>query len=295
MNTNFSGVGVALVTPFTAAGEVDYEGLGRLLRHTAEGGVDYYVVHGTTGEAVTTTIAEKAAILRYIRENNPHDLPIMYGLGGNNTPALLKKVKEMDLEGVDAILSVSPYYNLPTQEGLFQHYKAFSEASPIPLMLYNVPARTARNLSAETTLRLAELPNIIGVKEASGNLVQCAEIASHKPKDFVLISGDDMLTIPIVSLGGTGVISVLANALPSLFQAMVENALEGNFEQARKALFALLEINPYIYEEGNPVGVKQALHCLGICESSVRLPLVAASSKLCDKIEMTIQKIKELA
>lgn len=295
MNTNFHGVGVALVTPFTAKGEVDYEGLGRLLRHTAEGGVDYYVVHGTTGEAVTTTVAEKAEVLRFIRENNPNKLPIMYGLGGNNTPALLSKVKEMDLEGVDAILSVSPYYNLPTQEGLYQHYKAFAEASPVPLMLYNVPTRTARNLSAETTLRLAELPNIFGVKEASGNLVQCAEIAHHKPADFLLISGDDMLTIPIVALGGKGVISVVANVLPSLFQTMVDNALEGDFEQARKALFALLELNPYIYEEGNPVGVKQALHCLGICENSVRLPLVAASSTLCDKIESTLQKMKEIA
>lgn len=295
MSTIFNGVGVALVTPFTAAGEVDYEGLGRLLKHTAEGGVDYYVVHGTTGEAVTTTVAEKAAILRYIRENNPHKLPIMYGLGGNNTPALLKKVKEMDLEGVDAILSVSPYYNLPTQEGLYQHYKAFSEASPIPVMLYNVPARTARNLTAETTLRLAELPNIIGVKEASGNLAQCSEISSHKPKDFLLISGDDMLTIPIISLGGTGVISVLANALPSVFQAMVDSALEGNFAQARKALFALMELNPFIYEEGNPVGVKQALKCLNICENAVRLPLVGASSVLCEKIQQTLKKIEQLA
>ena len=295
MKTNFRGVGVALVTPFTAKGEVDYESLGRLLRHTAEGGANYYVVHGTTGEAVTTTVAEKAEVLHFVRENNPKKLPIMYGLGGNNTPALLKKVKEMDLEGVDAILSVSPYYNLPTQEGLYQHYKAFSEASPVPIMLYNVPTRTARNLSAETTLRLSELPNIFGVKEASGNLVQCAEIAAHMPKDFLLISGDDMLTIPIISLGGSGIISVLANALPSLFQSMVDNALRGNFEEARKALFALLELNPYIYEEGNPVGVKQALHCLGICENSVRLPLVPASDTLCDKIEHTLHKIKQLA
>ncbi|WP_224999217.1 4-hydroxy-tetrahydrodipicolinate synthase [Cesiribacter sp. SM1] len=295
MNTKFTGVGVALVTPFTAKGEVDYDALDRLLRHTAEGGVDYYVVHGTTGESVTTTVAEKAEVLRFVRENNPHKLPIMYGLGGNNTPALLKKVKEMDLEGVDAILSVSPYYNLPTQEGLYQHYKAFSEASPVPVMLYNVPTRTARNLNAETTLRLAELPNIIGVKEASGNLVQCAEIASHKPQDFLLISGDDMLTIPIISLGGKGIISVLANALPTLFQTMTRNALKGDFDTARQALFALLELNPYIYEEGNPVGVKQALKCLGICENSVRLPLVPASSKLCEKIEATVQKLKAIA
>ena len=295
MNTKFTGVGVALVTPFTAKGEVDYESLGRLLRHTAEGGVDYYVVHGTTGESVTTTVAEKAAILRFVRENNPHKLPIMYGLGGNNTPALLRKVKEMDLEGVDAILSVSPYYNLPTQEGLYQHYKAFSEASPVPMMLYNVPTRTARNLSAETTLRLAELPNIFGIKEASGNLVQCAEIASHKPDDFLLISGDDMLTIPIISLGGKGIISVLANALPSLFQTMTDHALKGNYDLARQALFALLDLNPYIYEEGNPVGVKQALHCLGICENSVRLPLVPASDKLCEKIDLTLQKLKAIA
>lgn len=295
MQTSFSGVGVALVTPFDKSGEVDYHSLGRLIQHTTQGGVDFLVVHGTTGESVTTTPEEKAQILDYVRTNNPGQLPIVYGLGGNNTIAIQKKLKSLDLEGVDAILSVSPYYNLPTQEGLYQHYKALAEASPLPLILYNVPTRTARNLNAETTLRLAELPNIIGIKEASGNLVQCAEIARHKPKDFLLISGDDMLTVPIASIGGAGVISVLANVLPELFQKMVDSALEGDFASAQQALFALLEINPYIYQEGNPAGVKQALCCLGICGSEVRLPLVAASPALCESIERALRKVAALA
>ena len=294
MFNQLKGVGVALVTPFTENGNVDYDGLGRLLRYTAEGGVDYYVVHGTTGESVTTTAKEKADILNYIRENNPKNLPIVYGLGGNNTGGLIEEMKALDLEGVDAILSVSPAYCLPTQEGLYQHYKAIADASPKPIILYNVPGRTSKNLEASTTLRLAGHENIIGIKEACKDLTQSMEIASRMPKDFILISGDDMLTIPMITFGGAGVISVLANGLPSQFCKMVHGALSGNFSEAKKALFKVLQINNLLYCEGNPVGIKQVLSEVGVCEPHVRLPLVKASNKLAQDLKEGLSHILTL-
>ena len=291
MRDKFKGVGVALVTPFTEQGTVDYNALGRLLTYTAQGGVDYYVVHGTTGEAVTTTTQEKAEILEYILKNNTKNLPIMYGLGGNNTKALQDELRELNLEGVDAILSASPAYSLPTQEGIYQHYLALADISSKPIFLYNVPGRTAKNISAETTLRLAQHENISGIKEASKDMVQCMEIARDKPADFLLISGDDMLTIPLTSIGGCGVISVLANGLPSIFCKMVQDALEGNYKEAQEALFQVLDINNLLYCEGNPVGVKQVLKEMEVCEPYVRLPLLKASNTLVADLKIALSKI----
>jgi 4-hydroxy-tetrahydrodipicolinate synthase len=293
MRDKFKGVGVALVTPFTEQGTVDYDALGKLLTYTGQGGVDYYVVHGTTGEAVTTTPEEKAAVLEYILKNNSKNLPIMYGLGGNNTKALQDELRELPLDGVDAILSASPAYSLPTQEGIYQHYLALADASPKPVFLYNVPGRTARNICAETTLRLAEHGNIAGIKEASKDLVQCMEIARDKPNDFLLISGDDMLTIPLTAIGGCGVISVLANGLPSLFCKMVHEAMAGNFQKAQEALFQVLDVNNLLYCEGNPVGIKQVLKEMDVCEPHVRLPLIKASNTLIADLKIALSSIAE--
>ncbi len=288
------GTGVALVTPFTRNHAIDYPALKRLLNHTATG-VDYYVVMGTTGESVTITADEKKKVLQFIKQNNTAKLPIVYGIGGNDTQAVLDTIRNTDLKGVDAILSVSPYYNKPSQEGIYQHFKAIADASPLPIILYNVPGRTSSNLTAETTLRLATHKNIIGIKEASGNLEQCMRIAKSKPKDFLLISGDDLLTVPIYAIGGKGVISVLANALPVVFKKMKESSFAGNYEQACLHQFSLLEINGPMYEESNPVGIKQVLHEFGVCENHVRLPLVSASEALQKKIRVILkaQKMKK--
>lgn len=277
------GTGVALVTPMNEKGEIDYKALRRLLTYTAKS-VDYYVVMGTTGESATLSKEEKKFVLDFVKNNNRKKLPIVYGIGGNNTQSVLEEIKSTDLSGVDAILSVSPYYNKPSQEGIYQHFKAVAKTSPIPVILYNVPGRTASNLTAETTLRLAKLKNIVGVKEASGNLEQCMRIAKEKPIDFLLISGDDMLTLFIYAIGGVGVISVLANALPKVFSG-IRNSMEAKkLSQAQAEQFKLLDINAPMYEEGNPVGVKYLMSLLGICEPFVRMPLLEASESLKDKI-----------
>lgn len=278
------GTGVALVTPFDKRGAVDFKALKRLLIYTAKG-VDYYVVMGTTGESATLSKEEKKSVLKFVLENNPRKLPVVYGIGGNNTQSVLDEIKSTDLKGITALLSVSPYYNKPPQEGIFQHFKAVAEASPVPIMLYNVPGRTGSNITAQTTLRLASLKNIIGIKEASGNLEQCLKIAKDKPKDFMLISGDDMLTLPIYAIGGVGVISVLANALPQVFCKIKEHFNSGKLSQAQAAQFKIVDINGPMYEEGNPVGVKFLLSLIGICGHHVRLPLVTPSSALQKKIE----------
>ncbi len=282
------GTGVALVTPFDKEKNIDYTALGQLLAHTyAQGrGVNYWVVMGTTGESVTLTKEEKQQALNFVKANNPAKLPIIYGVGGNDTQALLNQLKTTDLTGVDAILSVSPAYNKPSQRGILAHYQVLADASPLPLILYNVPGRTSSNISAETTLQLAEHPNIIATKEASGNLEQCMKIAQYKPDDFLLISGDDMLTLPLIALGGQGVISVMANAFPVIFQDMVSYALQGNLAAARKALFQLTALNPLMYEESNPVGVKHALALQSVCSHEVRLPLLNASPELQQKIKI---------
>lgn len=285
------GTGVALVTPFNAKNQIDFKGLKKLLRHTAKG-VDYYVVMGTTGESVTITSEEKKAVLEFVKENNATKLPIVFGIGGNNTEEVISAIAKSDLSGVSAILSVSPYYNKPSQEGIYQHFKAVADASPVPVILYNVPGRTSSNLTAETTLRLAKHPNTIGIKEASGNLEQCMKIARDMPKDFLLISGDDMLTVPLYSIGAKGVISVLANTFPVIFKKMKEFAFSGNYSKAQQELFKLIEINGPMYEEGNPVGVKQLLQEMNVCENHVRLPLVPASAALQKKIKSAYEAMK---
>lgn len=285
----FYGTGVALVTPFTEDLEVDYNALKKLLRHTAKG-VDYYVVMGTTGESATVPLREKKQILQFIRENNPGKLPIVFGLGGNNTQSVLEGMRTTDFEGVDGLLSVSPYYNKPSQEGIYQHFSAIADASPVPVILYNVPGRTGSNLTADTTLRLASHPNICGIKEASGNLEQCMNIMKKKPKDFLLISGDDMLTVPLYSIGAKGVISVLANALPLVFKKMKEHAFAKQYEKASLEQFKILEINGPMYEEGNPVGVKYLLSLMNVCKPFTRMPLLAASEGLKKKIETIYTK-----
>ncbi len=277
------GTGVALVTPFATNGEIDFRGLKKLLTHTGRG-VDYYVVMGTTGESVTMATTEKLAVLDFVRKNNSKGIPIVYGIGGNNTREIIEQIRSADLAGVDAVLSVSPYYNKPSQEGIIRHFRAIADASPVPVILYNVPGRTSSNMTAETTLRLAEHPNIAGIKEASGNLEQCMRIARDKPKDFMLISGDDMCTVAIYSMGGVGVISVLANAYPVSFRKMRDFAAQSNYLKASAELFKLLDVNPLMYEESNPVGLKALLETMGICGAVVRLPLVPASAGLRKKI-----------
>jgi 4-hydroxy-tetrahydrodipicolinate synthase len=281
------GTGVALVTPMHADGSIDFKGLKKLLSHTGKG-VDYYVVMGTTGESATLSKKEKQAVLDFVLKNNSRNLPVVYGIGGNNTQSVLEEIIDTDLNGVAAILSVSPYYNKPSQEGIYQHFKAVARVSPVPVILYNVPGRTASNLTADTTLRLAQLDNIIGIKEASGNVEQCMKIVKEKPKDFMLISGDDMLTLTLYAIGGVGVISVLANAYPIVFKKIKDFALAGRLTSAQKEQFKLLDINGPMYEEGNPVGVKYLLSLLGVCEHHVRLPLVNPSENLKKKIKKVI-------
>lgn len=285
------GTGVALVTPFNEKLEIDYKSLGKLLRHTARG-VDYYVAMGTTGEASTVTSDEKKEILNFIRENNESKLPVVLGIGGNNTQEILYTIASTDFKKIDAILSVSPYYSKPSQEGIYQHFKAIAKASPVPVILYNVPGRTASNMTADTTLRLAGLSNIVAIKEASGNMEQCMNIVKHKPDNFILMSGDDLLTVPLYSIGSKGVISVLANAFPVTFRKMKEFAFDNKFNKASREQFGLLEINAPMYEEGNPVGIKYLLSEMGICQPFTRLPFAPASSGLQKKISAIYKGMK---
>lgn len=278
------GTGVALVTPFTKEMAVDYDGLQKLLDFVLDGNVNYIVINGTTAESATTSTAEKAEILKFIKEYVKDRVALVYGLGGNNTQQVIENFAATDLEGITAILSVSPAYNKPSQQGIYQHFLQIAEASPVPVVLYNVPGRTGSNMTAETTLKLALHDNVIGIKEASGNIEQCMIIAKHKPEDFMLISGDDMMTVPMISFGAEGAISVLANAFPDKFSSMVQKALDGNFKEATELLFSFVDINPLMYEEGNPVGVKVLLERFGVCASNVRLPLVEASAGLRDRL-----------
>lgn len=283
------GTGVALVTPFDNQGGIDFLALKKLLRHTSKG-VDYYVVMGTTGESATLSKEEKKEVLQFVIANNIKKLPIVYGIGGNHTQGVVDEIRSTNLTSVDALLSVSPYYNKPSQEGIYQHFVAVANASPIPIILYNVPGRTASNLTAETTLRLAKHKNIIGIKEASGSMEQCMKIAKEKTVDFLLISGDDMLTLSLYAIGGEGVISVLANAYPVTFKKIKEYMRTGKLNRAQQEQFKLLEINAPMYEEGNPVGLKHLLKTMNIGNGDVRLPLVAASSALQKKIETLVKK-----
>ena len=276
----FHGVAPALVTPMHQDRSIDWKALSALINHVSQGGVDYLVVQGTTGESATTTSDEKKKIIETIKESNAYQLPIVYGIGGNDTESLLTQIKNTSFDGIDAILSVAPYYNKPSSRGVKDHFNAIADACPVPVILYNIHGRTGINLSPETVLALAEHSNIIGIKEASCIIEQCIEIAFNKPKDFLLISGDDVQAVPIISIGGVGVMSVIANALPNKFSEMIHHALKGDFVSAQKILGHFLAIDSYLYEEGNPVGVKLILEHLGLMESQVRRPLASGSNEL---------------
>ena len=283
----FKGTGVALVTPFHDDFSIDFDSLKRLIDHVVSGGVDYLVVLGTTGEAATLTSEEKKQVLKACLEFNGGRVPVMLGIGGNNTQAVLEEIKTTDFYGVASILSVSPYYNKPSQAGIIAHYTAIADASPVPVILYNIPGRTMSNMTASTTLQLSHHPNIVGMKEASGNLEQCMQIAAGMPKDFLLLSGDDLLTKAILSIGGSGVISVLANAIPVTFRKLTQ----GTEEESLQAAFSLLELNGLMYQEGNPVGIKNLLYHLGIISTDqVRLPMLSASAALSEQIKAASQK-----
>ena len=282
---NLHGTGVALVTPISSTHEVDYAGWRRLLDFTMAGGVEYLVINGTTGESPTTTAAEKAELLRIAQEHVAGRVPLVYGIGSNDTAAAEALLHSTDLSGITAILSASPAYNKPSQAGLVAHYQRLADAAPRPLLLYNVPSRTGSNMSADTTLTLAEHPNIMGIKEASGNLEQCLAILANKPTDFLFLSGDDMMTVPLIACGAAGIVTVLGNAFPQAFSDMTRAALAGDFARAQQLLFGFVPLNPLMYEEGNPVGVKAALALQGVCSAAVRLPLVAASESLTARIK----------
>lgn len=295
LNRNrLKGTGVALVTPFNKKGSVDFPALTKLINHLIKGKVDYFVVLGTTGESVTLSKSEKEAVVNHVITVTNKRLPIVMGLGGNNTQDILDTIKSTKFQGIDAILSVSPYYNKPNQNGIYQHYKMIAAASSLPIILYNVPGRTGANVSAETTLQLAaDCKNIIGIKDASSNIEQQhMKIIKNKPKDFLVISGDDNLTLPILACGGDGVISVVANAYPKDFSDMVRVALQGNFEKARKLHYKLTDITELLFADGSPGGIKAVLKSMNICDDIVRLPLMNIGQATQEKLIQLVKRYK---
>jgi 4-hydroxy-tetrahydrodipicolinate synthase len=289
----FSGTGVAIITPFDSNGNIDVEALKKLVKHQIEGNTDVLVVLGTTGETATLTELEKELVVNTVIAENAGHCRIVLGVGGNNTAALVQQLENFKYAGVDGILSVSPYYNKPTQEGIFQHYKALSEASPLPIILYNVPSRTGSNILASTTFRIAEeCKNVVGIKEASGNMEQLMDILNQRVPDFLVLSGDDPLTLPILACGGDGVISVTANAFPSLCSKMVNSFQAGDYATAQKIHFQLLEITKLFFVDGNPAGIKYALKLLNICEEHVRLPLVGIREETKRLIREELRKLQ---
>jgi 4-hydroxy-tetrahydrodipicolinate synthase len=281
----FHGTGVALVTPFKADGSVDFDGLKNLINYLVDGKVEYLVSLGTTGEASTLNKDEKKKIWEFTAEINNGRLPLVAGIGGNDTLSVAKDIKGFDIAGYDAILSASPYYNKPTQEGIYQHYKYLSESSTLPIFLYNVPGRTGSNMTAETTCRLAnDFKNIIGMKEASGSFDQFNQIMRDKPKEFLLISGDDPVALPMISLGAVGVISVIGNGLPRQLSDMIRLCLQGDYTTALPLHLNLIEFTRLMFAEGNPAGAKAALKHFGVCEDHLRLPLVKVSDSVRQQI-----------
>ncbi|MBW4891297.1 4-hydroxy-tetrahydrodipicolinate synthase [Mucilaginibacter sp. HMF5004] len=288
----FYGTGVAMVTPFQADGAVDFSGLETVVNHIIGGGVEYLVILGTTGESATLSKQEKKDVWSNTAKFNNGRVPLVAGIGGNNTYEVLKSMEEFDTAGYDAILSVSPYYNKPTQEGIYQHYKAIAENAPLPVILYNVPGRTGSMVSAETTIRLAnDFKNIIATKEASGSFDQFNYIMKDKPKNFLFISGDDPVTLPMIAMGCAGVISVIGNAIPKEISDMVRLCLKGDYESARPLHYSMIEFTRLMFAEGNPAGVKQAMKELGVCADHVRLPLTKVSSATAAKISAELQHL----
>ena len=289
---SLKGTGVALVTPFTSDNAVDVDALKAIVKFQIENGVDYLVVLGTTGEVATLNKEEKQQVIETVISANAGKLPLVLGIGGNNTQEVVEAIKSADLTSFEAILSVSPYYNKPSQEGIYRHYKALSQVSPKPIIVYNVPGRTASNILPETIARLAQdCSNIIGIKEAKGDIVQAMKMIASTPDEFLVISGDDMITLPMVLAGGAGVISVIGEGFPKEFSTMVNLGLQGKNEDAFKIHHKLAPAIDYIFEEGNPVGIKAVFNTLGLCNTDVRLPLVEASSSLQNKITAFIKSM----
>lgn len=290
IRAKLKGTGVALVTPFHKDGSIDFKSFKKVINRCIDGNVEYVVPLGTTGESVTLNKDEKSAVLDFVVEIVEGRVPVVLGLGGNSTGEIVDQLSHIDLTHVDAILSVSPYYNKPTQRGIFQHFKTVAGASPVPVILYNVPARTGSNMLAETTLQLAEeIRNVVGIKEASGNMEQIMKIIQNKPKDFLVISGDDSITLPIIACGGDGVISVVANAYPREFSDMVRLCMEGNFDKAKKLHYKLLEFIYTLFADGSPGGIKAALSIMNVCQEHVRLPLVGVNKATHNKLASLIE------
>jgi 4-hydroxy-tetrahydrodipicolinate synthase len=286
----FRGTGVAIVTPFKNDSSIDFSALGRIIDHVISGGVNYIVAMGTTGEASTLTKDEKQAVLSFVTESIDKRVPLVAGIGGNNTQEIINCLKELDLTGVDGILSVAPYYNKPGQRGLLQHFKAIATCSPLPVIIYNVPGRTSSNISSDTTLSLAhDCDNIIGIKEASGDMAQIMRIIRGKPENFLVISGDDLFTIPIMAAGGSGVISVLANAWPAECTELVNYTLKNNYRQAREIQFRFLESIDLLFADGNPSGIKAFLSVMNLCRNNLRLPLVPVSKNIMTRIQKAVE------
>jgi len=285
-------MGVALITPFKDDESVDFEALARLVEHLIKNNTDYLVVLGTTAETPTLTEEEKEEVTRFVVQCVGGRLPIVLGIGGNNTKLVIEKIRTTDLSGIDAILSVTPYYNKPSQEGLYQHFAAIAKASPLPVVLYNVPGRTGVNMTADTTIRLAkEFSNICAIKEASGNFTQIDDIIKNKPADFMVISGDDGITFPLITLGAVGVISVIGNAFPREFSKMVRLALQGDYDRARNIHYHFTELIQLLFVEGNPAGVKSMLALMGFIENKLRLPLVPNTINTYEKIRQVLNQL----
>jgi len=289
----FKGTGVAIITPFHKNGSIDFTSFSKLIEYQVNNGIDYLVVMGTTGEVATLTPDEKNAVLHFVIDQVNKRIPLVLGLGGYNTQEIVSKISDTSFEGVDALLTISPYYVKPQQKGIFQHFRNIAEACPVPVIIYNVPGRTGSNITAQTTLKIAtEIKNIIGIKEASGNMMQCMEILKDKPSNFLFISGEDALTYPLMTLGGAGVISVVANAYPAEMSEMVHLCLDGDFRKAAKIHYHLLDFTNAMFADGSPSGVKAALEIMGIVQNNLRLPLVKVDNHLYSHIAELIEKMK---
>jgi 4-hydroxy-tetrahydrodipicolinate synthase len=293
INDKLKGTGVAIVTPFKRSGEVDVDAFGRIIDHVIAGGVEYIVVMGTTGESPTVTKEEKKQLLAFAIDRVDGRIAIVAGYGGNNTAEVIRNIESASFVGIDAVLSVSPYYNKPQQQGLYEHFRAIAGASPVPVILYNVPGRTGMNVKAETTLRLAnDVPNIIGIKEASGNFDQIYQVIARKPANFLVISGDDSITLPLIAAGADGVISVAANIVPVEMSEMVRAGMAGNFDLARKLHYKILDLMNALFMDGSPAGVKAALEMKGLCLNVLRLPLVGVNPPVYEQIKKALTQIE---
>ncbi|MDP2174334.1 MAG: 4-hydroxy-tetrahydrodipicolinate synthase [Bacteroidota bacterium] len=289
ISQKLKGTGVALVTPFKSDMSIDFDALTKLVNHQIDNGTNYLVILGTTGESPTISKQEKQDIIKHIKQVNNGRLPLVLGIGGNDTLVVAENIKNQDFDGISAILSVSPYYNKPNQNGIYNHYKYLADLSPLPIILYNVPGRTGSNISVETTLKLAEHPNILGTKEASGNFSQCMEIIKHRPTNFSVISGDDAFTLPFIAMGMDGVISVIANAFPAQFSKMVALSLEGKVLAAQPIHYELLDAMNLIFADGSPGGIKVILEKMGICGVDVRMPLSGVNETVKSQLLKTVR------